>query len=250
MHGARYRGHVVDGGRASVHTRLRRKGRFETRIRPQTFKRIHQRRFLTADISARTSVQNHVEVKVGAKNPLAQNARFVGILNRFIKPFVSEVILSADVEHALGRADGVTGNHHALEQLMGVILHKVAVFTRARLAFVGVAGDKALPLVHRRHKRPFESGRKARPAPSAQTGLFHLVYNLTRFHIEGLFGSFVATVFLIKVKRVGIFHPHIFVHHHFKALVGAAGNRFGFVGYCWHKRQAFRLSGFQAFSFH
>ena len=50
-------------------------------------------------------------------------------------------IFRADVDVALGRADGDAGDRHALDQHEGIALHDHAVGEGAAVAFVGVADD-------------------------------------------------------------------------------------------------------------
>jgi hypothetical protein len=56
-----------------------------------------------------------------------------------------------------------------------VALHQQAVGERARIAFVGIAGNVFLRRWSGRHGLPFDPRRKCRPAATAQAGVQHLL---------------------------------------------------------------------------
>ena len=61
--------------------------------------------------------------------------------------------------------------------------HDVAVFERARLAFIGIAYQILVALVLLGHETPFQSGRKTCAAAPAQCGFFDFLDDLFRRNI-------------------------------------------------------------------
>ncbi len=66
------------------------------------------------------------------------------------------------------RADHVTADGHALDQLVRVITQDIAILERARLALVGIAHDVFLSRRVARHERPLQARRETRAATAAQ----------------------------------------------------------------------------------
>ena len=76
------------------------------------------------------------------------------------------------------RVERETGDQHALEQLMRILVHDVAVLERARLGFVGVADEiDRLGLV-RFDEAPLHAAGEPRAAAAAQAGGFDFVHDL------------------------------------------------------------------------
>ena len=80
-----------------------------------------------------------LEVKTGAQDVLAQDARLVHLPDGVTQAVDGDGILGADIEVALGCADGIARNHHALDDGIGVALQNGAVHEGTGVALVTVA---------------------------------------------------------------------------------------------------------------
>ena len=83
---------------------------------------------------------------------------------------------ATDIDVAGVRAHREAREQAALDQEMRIVPHNLAVLAGAGLGFIGIDHEIARPSVGRffRHERPFQTRRKARPAPAAQAGGLHL----------------------------------------------------------------------------
>ena len=112
-------------------------------------------------------------------------------------------IFGADVDVALGRADGDAGNGHAFDQHERIAFHDHAVGEGAAVAFVGVADD-VLPIALGVGDRlPLDAGRESRAAAAAQARLGDLFDDAAG--IGQRFGEpFVAVMGFVVVERARI----------------------------------------------
>ena len=98
--------------------------------------------------------------------------------------------------------------------------HDFAVFAGARLGLIGIDDEVMRPAIRNlRHKRPFETGRKARAATPTKAGSLHLVDDpITAFVDENL-GAIPIAAHLCRlqvsaVKAVKIGEDTIFIRKH------------------------------------
>ena len=127
-----------------------------------------QRGFLAADIGARADAQFDVEVEARALDVLAEPARFVRLFDRGLKHLGDDRIFRAQIDIALGAADGVAADGHALDERERIALHDHAIGEGAGIAFVGVDDDIFLTGRTIRHRLPLDAGREARAAAAAK----------------------------------------------------------------------------------
>ena len=89
-------------------------------------------------------------------------------------------VFGPDVDVALGGADGVGRDRHALDEQERIALHHHPVGEGAAVAFVCVAADE-LQLVNAvEHRLPFDACGEARTAAAAQAGVRDLGDDLRR----------------------------------------------------------------------
>ncbi len=129
---------VQDGGLAeqALHRRKRRTG---TGLAALALDGGHQSGFLAAHKSAGAQTELDIKIKAGIEDILAQQAVFTGLVDSDLQTLYSDGILGADVNVALGGADGIAGDGHGLQHAVGIALQNGTVHERARVAFVGVA---------------------------------------------------------------------------------------------------------------
>ena len=160
--------YVVDNRGAAIQSHDRGEGRLDARVAALPFERLHQRRFLAAFICARAGVSQQIKVKTGAQNVFAQVAGGISFGDGGVHNVQHVAVFAANVDEALMRVDGATGNDHAFNQLVRVHLHQRPVLAGARLAFIRVAKHV---LCFRRilwHERPLHSRWEACATTSAQ----------------------------------------------------------------------------------
>ena len=115
---------------------------------------------------------------------LADRPVRVGLVQGLLDPLEAEGELAADVDEGLGHLQGVGGDEHALDQLVGVALDQQMVLEGGRLALVPVdhqVGDRVLA-----QHRPLAAGREAGPAPAEQAGRVDLAATASGVMVRAL----------------------------------------------------------------
>ena len=112
------------------------------RTRPRLPSRLfEQRGLLAADIGAGADAHLHVEGMAEPSTLRAEHAAAPRDRDRRVHRRRRMRIFRADIDVALGRADGDAGDRHALDQHEGIAFHDHAVGEGAAVALVGVADD-------------------------------------------------------------------------------------------------------------
>ena len=118
----------------------------------------------------------HVDLKIvpcAADTP-AQEALSLGLIDSPVENSRALGELTTNVYIGQLHVVGVTGQDHALNELVRILVNDLSVLERARLGFVGIA-DKINRLAGLAvDKVPFQATREPRAAPAAQTGRKHL----------------------------------------------------------------------------
>ncbi len=78
--------------------------------------------------------------------------------------------------HVVGEAR----DDHALDQLVRILIHDLAIFERAGLGFVGIADEINRLAALAVNETPLEAAGKTRAAATAQAGNFHVLADLFR----------------------------------------------------------------------
>ena len=167
---------IVDGGRAAIEPDIGRERRLQPRLALLAFEAFQQRGLFAADIGA--GAVGDVEVERPAVDiVLADQLRLIGLIDRGLQMLALADELAAHIDVADMRAHREAREQAALDQQMRIVPHDLAVLAGAGLGLVGIDHEIARPAVGRflRHERPFQAGRKARPAAAAQAGGLHLV---------------------------------------------------------------------------
>ena len=115
-----------------------------------------------------------LEAEFAAEYFVTEKTRRARFFDGFFKALVDIPDFAVNVVVAHGNTHGVSGNRHALDHAMRVVTHDVAIFKRARLAFVGIAHQILRARKLPRHEAPLEPGRKPRTTTSTQRRLFKL----------------------------------------------------------------------------
>jgi hypothetical protein len=116
----------------------------------------------------------------------------------------------------------------ALDQEMRIVPHDLAVLAGAGLGLVGIDDEIARPAVGGLlgHERPFQPGRKTRPAAPAQAGGLHLVDDPVAALVDDRFGAIpgAAAACTLKapiVQAVEILEDAILVVEHDQNFPGS-----------------------------
>ena len=127
-----------------------------------------------------------------------------GLLERRFEDTVGPDILKAKVDVGSARPGGKACDQDALQQLVRIPLHEVAVVEGRRLALVGVdAHERFFPILGQ--KRPLQPARKAGAAAAAKLRVLHLVdYGVGRHRREGLAGRLVTAARFIDLQCMAV----------------------------------------------
>ena len=161
-----------------------------------------------------------MEGKVRAQNVVPEQAQLLIPGDGNTQALDCQRILRADVDVALVAAGGERGDHHALDDRMGVALHDGAVHERAGVALVAVADHILLALGLAADAVPLSARGKAR---AAAAGIEDLTADVLVGHLkERLFESGVAVVGKVFVNVLGVRRAAVFQHH--ALLLGVKGD--------------------------
>ena len=163
--------HVVDDGGLAEQAFECGDRRLEAHHAALAFEAFEHRGLFAADIGARTAADLEVEGFVRALNIPAQPVGCDGCGDRLLHGGDGVRIFRADIDVALGGADGDAGNGHALDEHEGVALHHHAVCECAGVALVGIAADVFLVRRGVEHRLPLDAGGEARTAAAAEAEL-------------------------------------------------------------------------------
>src|SRR5512133_1745240 len=193
-------------------------GRAGARLAAFAFNRLDQRGFFAADIGTSTGVDVNFEVKLRAKNTLTQNTQLVGLVDGGLQASLRQGVFAANVDVALGRADGITGDRHGFDNVVWIAFQHQTVFEGAWLALVRVADDILLLAGRFGHKAPLQPGREASAAAAFQPRLLDFINYLGRGHFTQHFTQRRIAVMNDVSFNVGwVDQPHPLQHN---ALLG------------------------------
>ena len=134
---------VGDGGWAAEESDGGREGGLEARLACFAFEGFDQTGLLTADICAHATVHVDVEVVAAAAGVLADEAVLVCLLDRALEHGRLVVELAPDVDVGGGGVHGAADDEAALDELVRVLAHDLAVLAGSGLALVGVDDEVA-----------------------------------------------------------------------------------------------------------
>lgn len=126
----------------------------------------------------RSAMEKDIEIVSGSARVLAQESLFVGLVNGHLDIGAFVVELAADVNVSGTGAHGFAGDQTALDQLVRVVAHNLAVLARARLALVGVDDQVTRTAVRRLvHEAPLHPAGESGTSSPPQTRFLHLICN-------------------------------------------------------------------------
>ena len=158
----------------------------------------------------------NLQVVTAAQDVFAEKILRAGLLQRPVQELCAIGHFTADVDVGQMHVVRETGDDHAFDELVRVLVDDLAVLECARLGFVGVANQVNRLAALAVHKRPLQPARKTRAAAPAQAGghdfLADLFLRRFRFAVgqdpwldgQRLFERFVAAMAQIAfdVRRV------------------------------------------------
>ena len=173
--------HVVHDRRALVKPEHGREVRWlDPRVGAFAFQRFDQTGFLAADVSPGAAVDEDVAGVFGAADVFTDKTCVAGLLDRRFQNARALRKLTADIDVGLLHVVRETGNHGALDQLVGILMNDVAVLEGARLGLVGIDHEVDRLAALAIDERPLEATGKTGATATAQTGLLHVVANVFR----------------------------------------------------------------------
>ena len=198
--------HVVDHGGLAVEADGGREvGRLDAGEAALALEALEQGRLLAADVGPGAGMHHHVDREPRPEDVLAHRAVLVGFVERALDALEPEGELAAHVDEGARRLDGVGGDEHALDELMGVALDQQVVLEGGGLALVAVdhqVGGRRLA-----QHRPLATGREPGSAPTEQAHGVDLVGDLLGGHGERLAQTFVSPRGQVTLQRVRVLVP-------------------------------------------
>ncbi len=162
---------VVDDGGLAVEALIHRERRTRAHLGPQAFDAGQQRGFLAADVGSGTFNCLQSEVEAGAEDVLAEQACCMQVSDGLIHDGDAVRILGPDVEHARLRSGEPTGDHHAEQHAVRLLLHEVFVNVGTGIALVGIADDVFHFTLRRTATGPLDGQRETRTTTSTQAAV-------------------------------------------------------------------------------
>ncbi len=120
-------------------------------------------------------MDEHVHVPAGIARILAQQPGLIGLVDGGLQMLGLAHELAADVDVGGMGVHGEAGHQAALDQLVRVEAHDLAILAGAGLAFVGVHHQIMRPVAFLGHEGPLHAGGEAGAATAAQARGLHLV---------------------------------------------------------------------------
>ena len=149
---------------------MRRQRRLGTHLAASAFQAFEQRGLLAADIGTGADADLDFEICFGAQQALGFSQH-----DGAFHDADGIRIFRADIDVALGRANGEARDRHALDQQEGIAFHDHAIGISARVAFVGVADDELAIRGRVGDRLPLDAGREAGAAAATQARPYDLV---------------------------------------------------------------------------
>ncbi len=140
---------------------------------------VQQRGFLAADVSARASVQDDVEIEARSEDALAEEPSRVGLADSGVHAPGAKSELATAVDEGLVGLVRPRRDRDAFDQLVRIHLGQLAVLEGSRLPFV-VVDDDVLRKDVFGNERPLHPGREARAAAAAQPSVLDQADRLVR----------------------------------------------------------------------
>src|SRR5579871_2580546 len=132
---------VIDDGRLTKQSHLRREWRFAAGLTSQTFNRVEQRRLLATDVGPGAAANLNVKINTAPKNILAQKPALAGGLDGVLQPLTGQRIFTAKINEAVLATDGAASDGHGFNERVRIAFHHDAVLKRVGFGFVGVADE-------------------------------------------------------------------------------------------------------------
>ena len=137
----RQRHHIVHNGWLAEQAFKRWQRRLGANNRALAFQALQKRGFFAADIGTGTQTHFKVEGVGRAANRRPQPARRACGADGFEQRLIGMRIFGAEIDKALGRANGHARNRHTFDEGVGVAFHQHPVGEGAAIAFVRVADN-------------------------------------------------------------------------------------------------------------
>jgi hypothetical protein len=129
---------ISNGGGAPEKSNCSRERRLKARLSRLSFQRFDEGSLLTANVGSHSSVDINIEIIAGAASVLADEPSLVCLLDGALEDGSFVIEFSANVDIGGGGVHGTSCDKTALDKLMGIFTHDLAIFASTRLSFVSV----------------------------------------------------------------------------------------------------------------
>ena len=161
---------IIEQGRSAEKTAFGRIRRPRHDLRTLALDGAQEGGFLAADIAPVADVDLEVKGKIFSADARTEPARRAGLEECRLQDANSLRIFDAHINISLRRADRISGEDHALDERVRIILHDVAIDVGASIALIGVGHHIFGAGWLRGDGAPFATGGKTRATPPPQSG--------------------------------------------------------------------------------
>ena len=185
---------VGDGGGTAEDADTGGERRLETGLALSALQTLNEGRLLSADVGACSTVEEDVKVIARSTGVATDEAGGVGLVDGLVEDDGLVEVLATDVDVGGAGAHGVTSEEAALDELVRVLPHDLAVLAGAGLGLVGVDDEEGGPAVGLLgHEGPLEAGGEAGAAAAAEAGVLDLLDDPVGSLPHDLLGHLVVT---------------------------------------------------------
>ena len=147
-------------------------------------------------------MDGYLEIVIGAKDPAAEVATGIRLVNGRLHPPGRLRILPADVDEGVMNLIRDSGDDDSFDHLVGIALEQLAILEGPGLRLVCVDHEIGRP--GRGKEAPLEARRECRPSPTQQTGGLYGVDQLVSCHAHGSTRLDISARVLVDIDPVGV----------------------------------------------
>ncbi|GMT31566.1 hypothetical protein PFISCL1PPCAC_22863, partial [Pristionchus fissidentatus] len=170
--------HVGNSRGTAEETNIGGERRLQTGLALLAFDRLDKSRLLSANVRSHSTVDKDVEVVASSEAVLAEETRLQSLVDGLLENDGFVVELSTDVDVGSTSAHCHSSDEAALNELVRVVSHDLAILARSRLSLVSVNYEVLRTAIEGLlHESPLHSGRETGSSATAQSRGGHLLQN-------------------------------------------------------------------------
>src|SRR5262249_10809585 len=133
--------------------------------------------------------QIDTKLEAAVEDPTAQQVLPFGLVDGGSQALDRKSVFAPNVNKALSRSDGISGDGHAFQNAVRIALQHAAIHECAGVTFIGIANDVLHGRDLLRHQVPLEPGRVASATSASQAARLYFFDHVPRGHSGKRFGE-------------------------------------------------------------